>query len=103
MFSATSFRGLYLRVSCVLCGGMSRRDFCRLRQPHFRHSDPVQRIDAHAASFDVDCVAHAGTAAEAAEHEAANRRERLLVDMQPELLVDVADEREPVDPGGAVR
>ena len=69
----------------------------------FATRKPVERLDAHLPAFDVDRVADARAAAEPAQHVAADRRVGVLVDVQAELLVDVADQREAVDVGRAVR
>src|SRR5947207_10635913 len=80
-----------------------RRFFlCRFRQPHLRHAQCVQRFDAHRPAFDLDRVTDPRAPPQAAEHVAADRRVRVLVDVQPELRVDVRHQREAVDVAGPV-
>src|SRR5438093_3605804 len=72
------------------------------RQPHPGHTQCVERFDAHRAAFDVDRVANARAAAQAAEDVSAHRRVRVFVDMQAELRVDIRNEHEAVDFARAV-
>ena len=72
------------------------------RQPHLRHAHPIERFDAQRTSLDVDRIAHARAAAQAAQGVPADRRVGVFVDVQAELIVDVGDQRQPVDVARAV-
>ena len=73
-------RGLtQLTAGQVAFGSTSRRPRSasqRRRQPDPRHAQPVERLDAQRSAFDLDRVADARAAAEAAQHVAAERRVR---------------------------
>ena len=87
----------FFAILCVLDAVLRR-----LRQPHLRDAQTVERFDAHLPPLDLDRVADAGAASEPPQDLTADGRVCGLVDVQAELLVDVRHEREAIDVGGPV-
>src|SRR5262245_6039636 len=90
---------LSLRIRSFLCALIPR---AFLRESDARDPNSIKRFDPHAAGVHLDRVADPGSPAEHPEHEAADGRVDLIVDVKTEPFVDVPHEHEAVDQGCAV-